>query len=115
MECDDGDPFSRHFATAGSPLYVVLKLIGLLVPLSVALGIWATGFANLAAILTFVYCIPLFFFMVFFTFLYDSVRYPTITTFVRSTLGLGIPLFPLYSLTIAIGAWRCQRLLESQD
>lgn len=113
VEPEDGDMFSRHFPSAGSVLYVVLKVIGVLIPLTILLGCWASGFQNVAAKFTFVYCTLLFLFMVHFTFLYDSLKHPTITTFIRSTLGLGIPLYPFYALTIAIGSWRCQNLLDN--
>lgn len=111
---NDGDPFSTHFASAGSRLYTVLKFIGLVCPAVIALAIALAGFRNLASQITFVYCILLFLFMLFFTFIYEPVRHPTITTFVRSTLGLGIPLYPIYAVTIMIGSWRCGRALDTQ-
>ncbi len=114
VEPHDDDPFSKHFPSTGSRLYMFLKLIGLLVPFLIALAIWATGFQDAASKLTFSYCILSFLFMVYFTFAYDSVQHPTVATFVRSTLGLGIPLYPFYILTIAIGAFRCRYLLKSQ-
>ena len=50
----------------------------------------------------------------FLVFRFDKVRHPTIATFIRSTLGIGIVFYPMYVFTIAIGAWRCHRLLEVQ-
>lgn len=113
VEPEDGDMFSRHFPSAGSVLYVILKGVGMLIPLSLLIGCWVTGFQNVASKVMFAYCVLLFLFMVHFTFFYDRLKHPTITTFIRSTLGLGIPLYPFYALTIAIGAWRCRRLLDN--
>lgn len=112
VESEDGDMFSRHFPTAGSALYLILKAVGLMLPLTLMVGCWATGFQNAASKFIFVYCLFLFFFLVHFTFFYNSLKHPTIATFIRSTLGLGIPLYPLYGLTIAIGSWRCRSLLD---
>lgn len=114
VEPEDGDSFSRHFASAGSSLYVFLKVAGLLVPFLIATAIWVTGFQDIASTLTFAYCIPLIVFMSYFIVAYDSVQHPTITTFVRSTLGLGVPLYPFYIVTIVIGVVRCRHLLKSQ-
>jgi len=114
VDPEDGDPFSQHYASHGSWLYRVLKFIALITPLALAAGIFCSGISDTPKLICFVYCIILVAFMLFFTIWYSPVRHPTVSTFVRSTLGLGIVLYPLYAVSIFIGAWRCRQMLDLQ-
>ena len=113
VESEDADPFSKHFASSGSWIYKVLKILGLITPAMFVFGIALTGGLNeTPRLIAFVYCLMLTAFMLFFTFFYKPLKHPTVTTFIRSTLGLGIPLYPIFAITIFIGAWRCRNLLD---
>jgi hypothetical protein len=114
VESEDGDPFSKHFASQGSWLYWVLKLVGLVTPAIIVAGILCAGIDSPAKLVALGYCAILTVFMVFFTFFYDPIRHPTVATFIRSTLGLGIALFPVFGISIAIGSIRCRGLLNTQ-
>lgn len=115
VETAEPDPFSQHFASSGSVIYLLIKCLGLLAPAMIALGIAVSGFDTPIRTMTFVYCVILVGFMAFFIFLYSPEKHPTVSTFVRSTLGLGIVLYPIFAITIFIGALRCKSLLDSTE
>ena len=112
---DDGDPYAKHFPSHGSWIYIVLKVFALITPAGIAAVIVLVGFKDWISVLVFTYCIILTLFMLFFIFVYDPIKHPTISTFVRSTLGLGIALYPIYALTIFIGSFRCRRALNNAE
>ena len=113
VEPAGGDPFTHHFKSHGSWLYTLLKLATLFALLVTATIIVIGGIRNIPTAIILAYCVVLVIFMLFFTFWYDPNQHPTIATFIRSTLGLGILLYPLYSVTILIGAWRCRQALTA--
>lgn len=114
VEPENGDPFSKHFASQGSWLYWALKLFGLATAVVVTLSMIVVGIDSPAKMFALAYGIALTLFMVFLTFFFQPLKHPTISTFIRSTLGLGIAFFPLFAVSIAIGSLRCRRLLDSR-
>lgn len=112
VQTKDPDPFARHFSSADGRLYFFLKLLTMVcilvsLPLTVMKGL-----DTLPSILLFCDTLFVLGFLIFFTFWYQPIRHPTVSTFVRSTLGLGIPLFPLFLPAIWIGSLRCSKMLE---
>ena len=53
--------------------------------------------------------------MIFLTFKYDPVTHPTVATYIRSTIGIGVLLFPIFIPALIVGGIRCRRLLEAQE
>jgi len=115
VEPEDGDPFTRHYASHGSCLYSVLKYVAIVTVAGILLGIVSSGIDTTPKIVSVIYLGMLLPFLVFLTLFYDPVRHPTISTFIRATLGIGIVLFPLFAITIAIGVFRCWYLLAGMD
>lgn len=115
VEPEDGDHFSKHFASAGSPIYKLIKLLGFLVPIVTVISIFGTGVDTLPKVGVLIYLLILIPFMYFFNFRYDPIKHPTISTMIRSTLGFGIVLFPLFLPSVILGSMRCASMLEDMD
>ena len=115
VEPEDGDPFSNHYASHGSCLYVVLKFVAVITVAGILVGIISGGVDTTAKFVSVVYLGMLLPFLAFLTLIYDPIRHPTISTFIRATLGVGIILFPLFAISITIGSLRCWYLLSSME
>ena len=113
IKITDKDPFTEHYPIENSGLYIGLKLMLMVFSLSFALMIAATGVDSVEWLFVFLYCALLAVFMGYYLIWFDSFRHPTVVTFVRSTMGFGIPLFPFFAMTILIGVCRCHLLLNS--
>jgi hypothetical protein len=115
VEPEDGDYFSKYFSAAGGCLYKLLKFVGILVTV-VALGsLFSLGIDSVYRVLVVAYLMVMLGFLIFFNFVYDSIKHPTVTTLIRATLGLGIVLFPFFIPSLVIGSLRCKLLLDSED
>jgi len=116
VQPSDGDMLSKQFTS--KLLTRVTKAVGL-ATLSVLLFVlvlasWNNGIASVSEALLLAYVAILFCFLVYLCFFYDAELHPTIATFIRSTLGLGIPLFPFFIPVLIVGSIRCRRLLEDE-
>ena len=56
-----------------------------------------------------------FVFSLFLCFRYDPIAHPTIATFIRSTLGIGLILTPVLLPVLLLGSFRCKQLLATQS
>jgi len=70
------------------------------------------GFSDEWAYFVFGYSSILLAFMIFYATTFRPQTHPTIATFIRATLGLGVVLFPLYIPALIIGSARCKVLLD---
>lgn len=115
VHASDGDVFSQQFKSKS--LLRVAKVTALLTVTSlfVSLVFLCLSKANVGpgAICSLVYFTFLLGFTLFLCFFYEADRHPTVATFIRSTLGIGIVLAPLFLPVLAIGSLRCRRLLFS--
>jgi hypothetical protein len=108
----DKDHFAKHFSLSGTWLYKVLKLLAVAATAVLIVSIIALGVDDLRKVLTLIYGIIMFGFLIFLTFVYDPVSHPTVATFIRATLGIGILLFPIFLPAVLIGSLRCRWLLD---
>lgn len=108
----DDDHFAKHFSLSGSWLYTLLKYLALMTILVLLISLVLNGIDDLKKTLILVYVMIMLGFLTFLTFRYDPIRHPTIATFIRATLGIGVLLFPLFLPAVAIGSMRCSQLLE---
>ena len=112
VDAADGDLFSKHIESkqkwvrvAGILICLAIAAAGILVPMGdgqVAGWEW----------LVILYSSAVFFFVIFLMFYYDRIDHPTIATFLRCSMGLGIFLFPLFIPAIIIGSMRVNTLLD---
>ena len=111
VEPADGDQFTKHFGM--HPIvYKILSCLAILVILFLMFTIVFLGINGERSILFLCYLAVTLAFLIFHAFFYTSVQYPTVATFLRSTVGLGVLLLPLYLPVILLGAIRCRRLLN---
>lgn len=113
----DQDTFSKQFES--KRLLLVAKII---LPTGIfffCLGttiafLSGTGnFAVQAVVLPYSYV--LFVFSLFLCLWYDPISHPTIATFIRSTLGIGLVLAPILLPVLLTGSIRCKILLDAQS
>lgn len=113
VKTHDGDVFSAQFTS--KTLARITKSVGLLtlfISIVVLAGIAAVEGIQLPQhVIALSYVLSLFFFVLFLCFWYDPIDNPTISTYIRSTLGLGIILIPFFIPVLIIGGLRCRRLL----
>ncbi len=116
VQTHDGDVYSAQFTS--KVLARIMKTVSLMILfllLAVLVGVTAVkGIANPQQVAALAYVVILFLFVVYLCFGYDPVLNPTIATFIRSTLGLGIVLMPLFIPVLVVGSLRCRRLLEAE-
>ena len=115
VQTRDGDVFSAQFTS--KTLAKITKTVGLLtlfLLLGVLVGVTAVeGIANPWQVAALAYVLILFLFVTHLCFGYDADSNPTIATFIRSTLGLGVVLMPLFIPVLVVGSLRCRRLLDA--
>ena len=111
------DIFSQQFVS--KRLLWVAKVIFPLGILFGCLGITAAflnGDGNSKIqVITLPYFYIQFVFSLFLCFRYDPIAHPTIATFIRSTLGIGLTLTPVLLPVLFIGSFRCKQLLGTQS
>lgn len=117
VETADGDIFSRHFTSkflgrATKALGLTIITIVLMALVGVALNKGVTDWVHAAMLW---YVPTLFLFVVYLCFFHDPELHPTVSTYIRSTLGFGILLFPVLFPVVIIGSVRCKQLLDSQE
>ena len=115
VSTSDEDTFSKQFVS--KRLMFVAKLI-LPIGLFRFCVLTTTAFFNgdgfqivRAAVMAYFYI--QFVFTLFLCFWYDPVTHPTVATFIRATLGIGLILVPLLLPVLFIGSIRCKHLLDA--
>ena len=109
----DGDYFAKHFSMSGTWLYSLLKVLALAVTAVMIVSLLFAGIDDLPKTLVLIYMMIMLGFLAFLSFAYDPVSHPTIATFIRATLGVGVILFPLFIPAVMLGSLRCTQLLEN--
>ena len=117
VSTSDKDKYSQQFVS--KRLLMVAKIIFPLGILFLCLGSTiavfnGTGNQAVQAI-TLPYFYTQFAFSIFLCFWYDPITHPTLATFIRSTLGIGLILVPVLLPVLLLGTIRCNRLLDAQS
>ena len=115
VSTSDEDTFAKQYASPR--LLLVAKVVftlGLFVfcLLSTNAALNADGF-RIDRVAVMLYFFIQFFFTLFLCFWYQPVTHPTIATFIRSTLGIGLVVVPLVLPILLIGSIRCRHLLAA--
>lgn len=101
------DIYRKHHD--GRPIDTVLIL-------AVLVGVRAVkGIVPPSQVAALAYVLILFLFVAYLCFGFDPERSPTIATFIRSKLGLGVVLMPLFVPFLIVGSVRCRRLLDAES
>lgn len=108
------DVFSKHFSDRNIVVFRWLMICAMVVVPVCLAAMWMNGRINPLQIGISVYLVILFGFFCFLVFRYSPDSHPTVATFIRATLGLGILLFPLFAPVIWIGSIRCQAMLDAE-
>ena len=108
------DYFAKQIS-AGSRLYPILRWITMLMLVLIIGTMFLQPIRDFRPVIVIVYGIFMLGFLMFMTFKYDPVTHPTVATYIRSTIGIGILLFPLFLPALIVGSFRCRRLLEAQE
>ncbi len=109
----DGDYLDRRTTRNTRVLVSVLKLLALVFCITAVILIPRNGFCTPPSVLAFCYFLVMIPFLTFLTFIYRPILHPTIATFIRATLGIGVIFFPVYIPILALGSIRCRRLLNA--
>mgnify|MGYP006924559857 CR=1 FL=1 len=108
----EGDVFSKYFSSGSTRVYKILNFAALGVVLMVILSLWQNGNNGLPNQLKLVYMVVLLFCLLFTAFIYRSDTHPTIATFLRATVGVGVLFFPIFLPALVVGSFRCRHLLD---
>lgn len=112
VDAADGDLYSKYIEKTSMFLK---KLVGLLLTIGLALSLFAPmGDGNItgAELLWLSYGGCTLVFVLFVLLRYNRFDHPAVATLLRCSMGLGIPLFPLFLPAIIIGSSRAKRLLS---
>jgi hypothetical protein len=117
VDAVDGDLYHRNI-TARRSTGVLLRMLNCLLIIVLVLACWmliSRGRMTVGQVWFCGYSLVLIPFLLFLGIRYDRIKHPTIATFIRASLGLGIPLYPLFLPVIYLGSRRCRALLEKAD
>ena len=108
------DYFLKVFPNSSSRLFKTCKILAIAVIAFVILTLSIDGLKP-REIFPLLYLTAMLGFLIYLTFFYDPIEHPTIATFIRTTLGIGIVVFPIFVPILAIAMIRCQSLLDRAD
>ena len=116
VETSDEDIFAQTFTSKTLTRLTkatALTILGVIL-LSMALVLFTKGNLTVFYAISIIYVTVLFGFVCYVCFFYDAESHPTLATFIRSTLGVGIVLSPLFLPILAVGSYRCRLMLDAE-
>jgi hypothetical protein len=112
VDAADGDLFWKYFESKSKPVRVAAVIACLLIALALIIYPMMDGQITGVDLLVSLYAIAVFCFVVFLMFFYERTDYPTVTTFLRCSMGIGIFLVPFFIPALVIGSIRANTLLD---
>jgi hypothetical protein len=112
VDASDGDLFSKYIESQKKWVLNLAKAVGILVATSAIVARLWDGQINALDLLIAVYAASILIFLIFLAFFYDRADHPTVATFLRCSMGLGIFLYPLFIPALVIGSMRVNTLLD---
>lgn len=112
VDAADGDLFSKHIESQKRWVRIAAVLVCLVIAIAGILVPMKDGQVNGWEWLVIFYSSAVFLFVIFLMFYYNRLDHPTIATFLRCSMGLGIFLFPFFVPAIVIGSMRVNYLLD---
>lgn len=112
VDAADGDLFSKYLESQKKWVLNLAKGVGILIAIFTIFSRLWDGQINGIDLLIALYAASILIFLLFLTFLYDRADHPTVATFLRCSMGLGIFLYPLFIPALIIGSMRVNTLLD---
>ncbi len=108
------DYYLKVFPSSRSCLYTTLKITAILTVAVLAFSFCVDGL-TVQELPWLFYMLLLLGFLIYLTFQYDPIEHPTVSTFIRTTLGIGIIVFPIFLPVLIIASWRCRTMLNHAE
>ncbi|MEI8210653.1 MAG: hypothetical protein WCI02_00750 [Planctomycetota bacterium] len=115
VDAADGDLYAKHVESKSKVLFGFLKAIGLICGVVMVVGPLLDGKVDTREALFLLYVLPVVGFIGFLVFRYNRLDHPTVATFLRCSMGLGVLLFPLFIPGLILGSLRGKALLEEAE
>lgn len=112
VDAADGDLYAKYVESRSKFLFTLVKIVGLLAGALALVLPFLDGQLNGKELLFLLYVVPVVGFIGFLVFRYDRMEHPTVATLLRCSMGLGVPLFPLFIPALLIGSMRAKALLD---
>jgi glucan phosphoethanolaminetransferase (alkaline phosphatase superfamily) len=112
VDASDGDLFSKYVESQKKWVLNLAKGVGIVVAISAIVARLWDGQINALDLAIALYAASILVFLVFLAFFYDRADNPTVATFLRCSMGLGIFLYPLFIPALIIGSMRVNVLLD---
>ncbi len=115
LDAIDGDLYSKYIGNTSKLVLRILAVAGILLTIAIMIVPALDNKISGQDIVIMVYCASILCFLLFLVFYYDRMDYPAVATFLRCSLGIGIPLVPLFLPALVYGSYRAAKLLEQVD
>jgi hypothetical protein len=112
VDAADGDLFAKYIESNRKWVLVTVKVLMLIGALAGIIVPMLDGQISQRDAWVILYAFAILAFMVFLLFFYNREDHPTVATFLRCSMGLGVFFYPLYIPALVIGSMRVQRLLD---
>lgn len=112
VDAADGDLFSKYIESQKKWVLNLAKGVGIFIAISAIFARLWDGKINGIDLSIALYAASILIFLLFLTFYYDRADHPTVATFLRCSMGLGIFLYPLFIPALIIGSMRVNTLLD---
>ncbi|MFO0013511.1 MAG: hypothetical protein ACK553_12260 [Planctomycetota bacterium] len=112
VDAVDGDLFSKYIESQKKWVQVAAILICLVIAIAGVVVPMLDGRIVVLEWVVILYAAAVLVFVMFLLFYYDPTDHPTIATFLRCSMGLGIFLYPFFVPALVIGSMRVDRLLD---
>jgi hypothetical protein len=115
VDAKDGDLFTKYVSTISKPFKWIIQWLGIVLLVVIFVSPAVDLKINLRDLLIMFYAGVVLGFVLFLTFVYDRFLHPTVATFLRCSLGVGIIFVPLFLPAILIGSVRAKSLLDRAE
>ncbi len=111
VDAKDGDLFSKYIPSQSNWLLQSGKILAVLVLLILLVAPALDRVIDARDIVMMLYTVSVLLFVLFLSIRYDRFQHPTVATFLRCSLGVGILFFPAFLPALIIGSIRAKQLL----
>jgi hypothetical protein len=112
VDAADGDLFSQYVESRPKWMLRLAQGVGFLACAMAIIVPLSDGQITASELLLILYALSILAFLVFLTFYYNREDHPTIATFLRCSMGLGIFFYPIFLPAILLGSMRVNVLLD---
>ncbi len=113
VDAADGDLFSKYIEARPKWMMVFVKIAGLIGTVAAVVVPFTDGQLSDAEVWMVLYALSLLGFFIFLSFFYSREDYPTVATFLRCSMGMGIFVYPIFIPALLLGSMRGRMLLDN--